>query len=292
MFKFIYFPILLIFFLSGCSADYKKLSNGNYSSDDSFYNTLILEYKKQADFEAKEMHDWNSAKLYSIKAIKSSEGKIIKPEKITKWKINKEKVIEIKKAYDNLMIVYEEGLKKDPVNLAKAIVSLDCWAEQEEEGWQLDHIENCKSNHLNAVHLLYENTSAKIEKNDNNVKNNDSTIIVTKKNNKIDKIIYFDFDHFKLNSENVFELNKYISEINMDKYEYLVVGHTDTRGSKQYNYQLSIKRANSVKNLLNKLGIDLNRIKVIGRGEDVLAIQTPDETAHPANRRAIIKTSY
>ncbi len=82
MFKFIYFPILLIFFLSGCSADYKKLSNGNYSSDDSFYNTLILEYKKQADFEAKEMHDWNSAKLYSIKAIKSSEGKIIKPEKI------------------------------------------------------------------------------------------------------------------------------------------------------------------------------------------------------------------
>ena len=28
------------------------------------------------------MHDWNSAKLYSIKAIKSSEEKIIKPEKI------------------------------------------------------------------------------------------------------------------------------------------------------------------------------------------------------------------
>ena len=282
---------MLILFLSGCSADYKKLSNGSYSSKDPFYNTLILEYKKQADFEAKEMHDWNSAKLYSIKAIKSSEEKIIKPEKITNWKINEKKVIEINKAYDNLMIVYKEGLKKDPVNLAKAIVFLDCWAEQEEEGWQLDHIENCKSKHLNAVHLLYENTSRKIEKN-NNVKKNDSTMIVTKKNNKIEKIIYFDFDHFKLNSENISELNIYISEINNNKYEYLIVGHADTKGSKEYNYQLSIKRANSVKNLLNKLGIGMNRIKVIGKGEDSLAILTPDETAHPANRRAVIKTSY
>ena len=36
----------------------------------------------------------------------------------------------------------------------------------------------------------------------------------------------------------------------------------------------------------------MNRIKVIGNGENNLAIQTPDETAHPANRRAVIKTSY
>ena len=291
MFKYIYYPILLIFFLSGCSADYKKLSSESYSSKNPFYNTLILEYKKQADFEAKEMHDWNSAKLYSIKAIKSSEEKIIKPEKIAYWEINEKKAIEINKAYDNLMIVYEEGLKKDPVNLAKAIVFLDCWAEQEEEGWQLDHINNCKSKHLNAVHLIYENTSKEIEKN-NNTKKDDSTIIVTKKNNKIEKIIYFDFDHFKLNSENISELNNYISEINKNKYEYLVVGHTDTKGAKEYNYQLSIMRANSVKNLLNKLGIEMNRIKVIGNGENNLAIQTPDETAHPANRRAVIKTSY
>ena len=157
------------------------------------------------------------------------------------------------------MIVYEEGLKKDPVNLAKAIVFLDCWAEQEEEGWQLDHIENCKSKHLNAVHLLYENTSRKIEKS-NSVKKNDSTIIVTKKNNKIEKIIYFDFGHFKLNSENISELNIYISEINNNKYEYLIVGHADTKGSKEYNYQLSIKRANSVKNLLNKLPISSSNL--------------------------------
>ena len=291
MLKNIYYPISLIFFLSACSADYKKLNNGNYSSKNPFYNTLILEYKKQADFEAKEMHDWNSAKLYSIKAIKSSKEKNIKPEKISNWIINEKKAVEINKAYDNLMAVYEKGLAKDPVNLAKAIVFLDCWAEQEEEGWQLDHINNCKSKHLNAVHLIYENISEEVEKN-NIVNNSDSSIIIKKKNNDIEKIIYFDFDHFNLNSENKSELKVYFSEINMNKYEYLVVGHTDTKGKKEYNYQLSIKRANSVKKLLNKLGIEINRIKVIGKGESNLAIQTPDETEHPANRRAVIKTSY
>ena len=74
MFKFLYLPIIILF-LSSCSADYKKLSKGNYSSDNPFYNTLINEYKKQADYEAKEMHDWNSAKLYSEKAIQSYEKK-------------------------------------------------------------------------------------------------------------------------------------------------------------------------------------------------------------------------
>jgi len=87
--------VLILVFSVACSSSYKELSNNSFSTSDEFSKHLLNEYKNKADFEAKEMHDWNSAKLYSIKAIKSSEGKIIKPEKITKWKINKEKVIEI-----------------------------------------------------------------------------------------------------------------------------------------------------------------------------------------------------
>ena len=79
---------------------------------------------------------------------------------------------------------------------------------------------------------------------------------------------------------------------NVDKYEYLIIGHTDTKGTKKYNYELSIQRANSIKNLLNKLGVNLDKIRVVGKGEERLAIPTPDEIPHPANRRAIIKASY
>ena len=43
----------------------------------------------------------------------------------------------------------------DPQNLAKAISSLDCWAEQEEEKWQTWDIDKCKNDFLTAMHEIY-----------------------------------------------------------------------------------------------------------------------------------------
>ena len=43
------------------------------------------------------------------------------------------------------------------------------------------------------------------------------------------------------------------------------------------------------KKILINLGIDENKISVLGKGEKDLAIKTPDNTKHPANRRAEVK---
>jgi len=286
----ILFILVYFLILSGCSASYKELSRGHYSSSDPFIRTIIKGYKNNADFEAKEMHDWNSAKLYSEKALRTYRGEKIQPEPIENWKITNENYKELKKAYDNLMTVYDYGINNDPTNLAEAIVALDCWAEQQEEGWQFDHIKACKSKFLAAMHLLYNNLNdKKISKSKNN-----STIILTKKNNIIEKIIYFDFDGHKLNIESIEELNSYFMNYK-DKSkvdEYLITGHADTRGTKNYNYILSLKRAGAVKDYLVRLGINSNKIKVLGRGENALAVTTPDGVAHPANRRAVIQPSY
>ena len=287
MTKFIYFPFILVLLLSGCSADYKKITNNDYSSKDPFYNTLISEYKKMADFEASEMHDWNSAKLYSQKVIKASKEKPIKPEEISKWNIKKDNS-ELNKAYDNLILIYEKAIKQNPLNLAKAIVSLDCWAEQKEEGWQLDHIEKCKHDYLQAMHLIYDDITKDSKKNISD----DSALIITKKNDELDKIIYFDFDNYNLSSENIIELKEFFSKIDINKYQYFIIGHTDTKGMKDYNYQLSLFRANSVKDFLISINVNKDKIKVVGRGENNLAIPTPDETKHPANRRVEIRGSY
>ena len=53
--------------------------------------------------------------------------------------------------------------------------------------------------------------------------------------------------------------------------------------------KLSIKRAESVKHALLDHGINLNDISILGKGENELAIDTPDNTKHPANRRAEVK---
>ena len=71
--------------------------------------------------------------------------------------------------------------------------------------------------------------------------------------------------------------------------EYLVVGHTDTKGTNKYNLSLSIKRAEVVKEILINYGINQSSIKILGKGEESLAVDTPDDTKQPANRRVEIK---
>jgi OmpA-OmpF porin, OOP family len=68
----------------------------------------------------------------------------------------------------------------------------------------------------------------------------------------------------------------------------LVVGHADTSGSKQYNQQLSERRADAVRGGLIAQGIDAGKITASGRGETELLVQTGDNVKEPQNRRATI----
>ena len=290
--------IFTIIFLGGCSASYKQLSIMENEEPISFQEHLMSEYKNRAIFEAEKMHDWNSAKLYSEKALRSLDTDEIYPEDISYWKLPEENIDEIRIAYDNLMTIYIDGKKIDPYNLARAISSLDCWSEQQEENWQTWDINKCKDDFLNAMHNIYEKISAQ-EKDKINLNNHDHKFenetkdevsLVTKENKKeLIQIIYFDFDKFNLS-----ELSKNKIELFLDNYgneitEYLIIGHTDTKGTKYYNLSLSIKRAEVVKEILIKYGINQNSIRILGKGEELLAVDTPDETKQPANRRVEIK---
>ena len=140
-----------------CSAAYEKVKKIDSGTPNTFHQYLLSNYQQNASFEAEEMHDWNSAKLYSEKALKAMNGENIYPEKITYWKIPEDKLKEIRIGYDNLISIYEEAIIKDPQNLAKAISSLDCWAEQEEEKWQTWDIAKCKDDFVKAMHEIYNN---------------------------------------------------------------------------------------------------------------------------------------
>ena len=171
-------PIIsLLIFLGGCSASYKQLSKMENKKPKNFQEHLLSEYKKRASFEAEEMHDWNSAKLYSEKALKSLETDEIYPEEISYWKIPEENINEIKIAYENLMTIYKDAKNIDPINLARAISSLDCWSEQQEENWQTWDINSCKNDFLKAMHNIYEKISTQeneqetSDNKDNNLEN-------------------------------------------------------------------------------------------------------------------------
>ena len=291
---------LSLLFLFSCSTSYEKLSKESFNPPTSLSKHLMEAYKTKADFEAQEMHDWNSAKLYAEKALGAADGKDILPEKISYWVIPADKQSELNKAYNNLMTVYKEALLLDPFNLAKAISSLDCWAEQQEENWQTWDIDQCRNDFLSAMHEIFdslekeEGISTKqkinneISKLDDSVSDDSVSIVTKNSENKILQIIYFDFDKSKLSDVSIEEIKNFINTNKKTIKKFIVVGHTDTMGTKKYNKVLSLERAEAVQKVLTELGIEKNNIHILGKGEDNLRVQTADEVKHPANRRAEI----
>ena len=287
----------VVLVLSSCSASYKTLSNIEISEGNNFQEYLLYEYSEKAKFEAEEMHDWNSAKLYSEKALKSIENDKIYPEKISYWKLPKDKIKQIKIAHDSLISIYDKAKVIDPYNLARAISSLDCWSEQQEENWQTWDINNCKDIFLSSMHDIYtqiseENEAVETDKTISENKSIDETTIVTKnEEDQIMQIVYFDFDKINLSDVSLKTIESFLSKNKNKINKYLIFGHTDTKGTKKYNLSLSVKRAEFVRDILIQYGVRNEQIDIFGNGEDFLAVNTPDDTKHPANRRVEIKKS-
>jgi len=278
-----------------CSAAYEQVRNIDTDNPKTFQEHLMNNYKVKASFEAEEMHDWNSVKLYSEKVLKAKEGGNIYPEKISYWNIPSDKISYLKTGYKNLLSIYNEAILIDPENLAKAISSLDCWSEQEEEKWQTWDIDNCKNDFHSAMHEIYnkisneKNINKTKEKTKELLKSENNVTILTQNNKKVMQIIYFDFDNFKLSDVSKNTLINFLRKNDDEVSRFVIVGHTDTKGAKAYNLTLSLKRAEAVKKILIDEGISENKISVLGKGENQLSVNTPDEIKHPANRRAEIK---
>jgi len=82
-------------------------------------------------------------------------------------------------------------------------------------------------------------------------------------------VIYFDFDKYNIRPDQwpkVEKLAKLIKE-NPSNYTVRIEGNCDEWGTEEYNYALGLKRANSVKNALIKLGVDPKKLTVISYGE-------------------------
>jgi len=65
-----------------------------------------------------------------------------------------------------------------------------------------------------------------------------------------------------------------------------VAGYTDTVGTREYNFDLSSKRARAIAEWFRKHGLTIE-ICYQGFGEEVLVVVTPDETPEPRNRRSV-----
>lgn len=107
--------------------------------------------------------------------------------------------------------------------------------------------------------------------------------------------IYFDYDLYNIRQDSKYELENIISVMkNNPDMVIRIESHTDSRGSKSYNRNLSTNRANATKDYLISRGILPSRIdSAVGYGEDQLLNNCNDanqdkcsEAEHQRNRRS------
>jgi len=99
-------------------------------------------------------------------------------------------------------------------------------------------------------------------------------------------MLYFERNTVKLKSESHKVLSVIISSIRKRDPAYIsVAGHTDTLGEKDYNLNLSKRRAMNVRDLLIESGIKLEYIEITFHGEEKPLIKTEDNVGSPKNRR-------
>jgi peptidoglycan-associated lipoprotein len=99
--------------------------------------------------------------------------------------------------------------------------------------------------------------------------------------------IYFDYDSAAIRSDARATLKANAGAIqNRDEWRTVIVeGHTDERGSEEYNLALGEQRANATRQYLEDLGVPGSRMRVVSFGETAPAVQGNDESAWRWNRR-------
>jgi len=108
--------------------------------------------------------------------------------------------------------------------------------------------------------------------------------------------IYFDFNKWFIRPEAAKELDKLVQVMKENPVTVELGSHTDSRGSKEYNVDLSQKRAESAVRYIILQGIEASRITAKGYGESQLINHCTDgipckPREHQANRRTEFKVT-
>ena len=111
-------------------------------------------------------------------------------------------------------------------------------------------------------------------------------------NHHIESITLFVPYHFRgyaLDDDSKALLYNYAKELKGTTSTITVIGHTDSKGRRAFNQELSLKRARIVKELFVEYGIEEERIIIEGHGESEPIADSKNPAANKLNKRIEIK---
>lgn len=105
--------------------------------------------------------------------------------------------------------------------------------------------------------------------------------------------IYFDFDEAGIRSDAIIHLDSVVSFMNEFKDMVLIIGgHCDSRGTSDYNKNLSVRRSNSALYYLKDKGINMNRMTGAGYGSSQLVNDCDQGSECSDDRHQLNRSAY
>lgn len=250
-----------------------------------FTRALTGEYQDITAYEADEMYDWRDADYFARKGMRAAKGEVVAPEQIGDWRLPENKVGELTSARSRLTSALDQNARrKVPQVAARAQGRFDCWMEQQEENHQPEHIARCRSGFYEAMAEIDEAMKPEPQVSEPAPEPEPEPMMEPER-----FTVYFDFDRAAVRPGEAPKIDDAVRVAREDReLSFSVTGHADRAGPAEYNRELSLQRAQNVREALLANGISRERISLAARGESEPAVQTPDGVREQANRRVEI----
>ena len=105
----------------------------------------------------------------------------------------------------------------------------------------------------------------------------------------VGNVFYFEFDSSTLTAEARQSLDAHIALLNSNDRTVRLEGHTDERGTREYNMALGERRANAVRDYMAGSGVANYRIETVSYGEEQPIGYGSGESNWAQNRRVELK---
>lgn len=105
----------------------------------------------------------------------------------------------------------------------------------------------------------------------------------------VGNVFYFEYDSSNLTGDALAALDAHIAALHTNTKNVRLEGHTDERGTREYNLALGERRAISVRDYMVANGIESFRIENISYGEESPVAYGSGESNWAQNRRVVLK---
>ena len=271
--------------LVGCDLPGTKLEKAQRVDPDgsTFNRNLYQGYIDLASSEYDE-GDYTDSDNFAVRAMQSGTGGTVAPEEISARRLPKDKVGELTSARQRLVGTLSKGaVEKVPAETARAQTGFDCWMQEQEENFQPDDIEACRSRFFAALEYIEDALKPKPI-----AKKVEPPAAPPPEAQTF--VLYFGTDGDELDKASQAVLSRVRAAASkIDGANITVAGFTDAEGTSKYNLGLSDRRAETV--ALALADAAAQKIDTISFGQHNQAVPTADGVEEPLNRRVEITVS-